>query len=811
MTDRTNGKTLDYKLLGTTGERKEVIRSRNIVSSNLSIHKENSPSEAEQASSIRTSTPIHTAGNFDFEDIGDGEEELFASTGVLNLGADLPDLSEEESLALALESLVLSGDESSTITNPSVVSSGREGSTLTESTVILQGEGNLTLIEAITAEKMGDNLAIQEASIAEDIDDYIEENPLEDIGKSVSDLDAVFTTIENLGSVYRNKHKEVVSAVGADQYPAVDEDKFQERVGAIKKYILEAKASRKRLREGEDTVKAEVEQQKKRKLKFLGEEVTRLITDLQTKFTVDLNDKTNEEISRLKNDLIQLPRDLQSVAKTIKDIVEAGETDEGIEAYNKRYTKLLSLKAKYEALVHSAFESREIEKHKTFKKSVLNIKLPEFKGYESPLDIYTFQDKFEKLHLRDTPTENLADLLKNNYLRGSALMMVKDVSDISDIWKRLKDAYGDHQMLLAKKLDEFDKFESLSKLTPAQQSKNKTSGPAKTVELLSKVINLMKDLVGLAERHSIQNHLYYGDGLTRIYRLLGTQCRRKWLELACDIETEKGKWDNLLTFLEKELRVSQQETIIMARSSVFKPKDGSSLSRDPLTTFNNEGVEESHHQGPPPPPSGSKVCLVCGESDHAQTNGPRGSKLVQYVACRVFVEMKPAERFQFLKSKGYCAQCLFPGADKTQDKHKEGRCQRDYVCKHPSHDKFPSKKHVLVCEEHRDSQENKDTLQKFKEKFILRQGHLPDYTKNIQLSHFCYSPPAIINGAELPAIAEEIANQEAQESSPQAVEPDAVVLSSSLSPQAASFVSRESKYVHELRLKVQYTCFKLFK
>ena len=74
--------------------------------------------------------------------------------------------------------------------------------------------------------------------------DYIEENPLEDIGKSVSDLDAVFTTIENLRSVYRNKHKEVVSAVGADQYPAVDEDKFQERVGAIKKYILEAELAK---------------------------------------------------------------------------------------------------------------------------------------------------------------------------------------------------------------------------------------------------------------------------------------------------------------------------------------------------------------------------------------------------------------------------------------------------------------------------------------------------------------------------------------------------------------------------------------
>ena len=685
MTDRTSGITFNYKLLGSTGERKKVSRSRNTIPSNHSTHKGNSLSEAEPSTSVRSSTPIHTAGNFDFEDIVEVEEEQIAATGVPNPHVDLSNLSEEESLALAFESLVLSGEESPVITDTSLVSSSEEGSTLTDPTMILQVEENSTLTQADAVETMGDNLAIQEASIGEDIDDFIEENPLEDIGSSVSDLDGAINNIENLRSAYRNKHKEVVNAVGADQYSADDETKFQTRLTAIKKYILGAKAGRKLLRDGEDGVKAEAEQQKKRKLKFLGDEATRLMTDLEAKFTKELKDKSNEEISRLKNDLSQLPKDLQSVAKTIKDIVEAGETEEGIKVYNDKYTKLISSKTKYEILVHSAFESREIEKQKTFKKSLLSIKLPKFKGYESTLDIYTFQDKFEKLHLRDTPTESLADLLKNNYLESSAQLLVKDVSDIADIWKRLKEAYGDHQMLLMKKLDEFNNFESLSKPTPAQQNKNKGSGPAKTVELLSKVINLMKDLVGLAERHSIEHHLYYGDGLNRIYRLLTTQCRRKWLELACDIETEKGKWDNLLKFLEKELKVSQQESIIMAKSCTLKPKDSSSSCRD-SSNFSSGDVEESHFGGLPPPPSDSKVCLVCGESDHAQTNGPRGSKLVQYVACRYFAEMKPAERFQFLKSKGYCAQCLFPGADKTQGKHKEGRCQRHYVYKNQSHD-----------------------------------------------------------------------------------------------------------------------------
>ena len=59
------------------------------------------------------------------------------------------------------------------------------------------------------------------------------------------------------------------------------------------------------------------------------------------------------------------------------------------------------------------------------------------------------------------------------------------------------------------------------------------------------------------------------------------------------------------------------------------------------------------------------------------------------------------QRFEELKSKAFCFQCLFPGAEKDQGKHKEGRCQRDFICKHQSHERYMRKKHVLVCEEHK--------------------------------------------------------------------------------------------------------------
>ena len=100
------------------------------------------------------------------------------------------------------------------------------------------------------------------------------------------------------------------------------------------------------------------------------------------------------------------------------------------------------------------------------------------------------------------------------------------------------------------------------------------------------------------------------------------------------------------------------------------------------------------------------------------------------------LEMIPPDRFQLLKRKGLWFQCLYTGAKITDTKHSEGRCQRDYSCKHPSHDKFPTKKHVLVCAEHKDVEENKNIFELYKYKCILKQKHiqLPEFSREIKLS-----------------------------------------------------------------------------
>ena len=98
--------------------------------------------------------------------------------------------------------------------------------------------------------------------------------------------------------------------------------------------------------------------------------------------------------------------------------------------------------------------------------------------------------------------------------------------------------------------------------------------------------------------------------------------------------------------------------------------------------------------------------------------------------------MTASERYQELKRKGFCIQCLFPNAMQNSGKHNGGNCQRDFICKEKSHNKFPTKKHVLVCHEHRQNNENQQLLQEYKEKYILKHIQLLIFSKGLKLTFY---------------------------------------------------------------------------
>ena len=356
-------------------------------------------------------------------------------------------------------------------------------------------------------------------------------------------------------------------------------------------------------------------------------------------------------------------------------------TEDWIEDIVGSYNHIKKLKDVYQQRIKDEVAKREISKLELFNESKLKISLSKFSGYDSKLDVYTFQSDFIKIYKGTTPKRMMSDVLKNNHLEKAALSLVRGVYNIDEIWQGLKSAYSHPKLLLKKKLSEINKISYLSKLKDTER----------VLAALSQIINTMKDLQSLASEHPIESKLYSGDGLERIYQLLGDNRVTRWLSNLPEDEDDHEQWMKLIEFLERDLKVQQQRMLIQEKSDERR------------NTKQNSGFRQIGRRGAHfISQSIEKKCYFYDETDnHIATSGPRRTEIIQYFVCKKFIEMTPKERFQELRRKGYCFQCLFPGALQNTGKHSDGKCQRDFTCKNRSHDKYPTKKHVLLCHEHR--------------------------------------------------------------------------------------------------------------
>ena len=109
------------------------------------------------------------------------------------------------------------------------------------------------------------------------------------------------------------------------------------------------------------------------------------------------------------------------------------------------------------------------------------------------MDFYTFKSNFERIH-KKVPKSTLRDRLVFSSLENPALLRVKVLRDIDDIWPRLQAAYGDVNILLKRKIAEIDSMEAVWSY----------KDPEKMIEGFSKIINLMRDLMNLAKLHKFK-------------------------------------------------------------------------------------------------------------------------------------------------------------------------------------------------------------------------------------------------------------------------------------------------------------------
>ena len=283
----------------------------------------------------------------------------------------------------------------------------------------------------------------------------------------------------------------------------------------------------------------------------------------------------------------------------------------------------------------------------------------------------------------------LPELLRINYLEDCALSLVKNIHNIDNIWKRLKRHIETQRLCPEKELTELENLEPIWNIKSL----------AKIAESLTKIISTIKDLMQLSHRHDIESRLCNSDALDKIYKLIGDGRMTKWFSSIYDEDMEgEVLWKRLIAFLEKDFTIQQQKITINESNKLKDQKQQDCPQR--YIHYNSKSSVKS---------SSSNVlkCHIIGKECHVPTAGPGGINLIQYFTCEQFVEMTPADRFPLFKKKGLCFECLYPGAKITDTNHSEGRYQRDYTYKHRLHDKFPTKKHVLVCAEHKDVEESK--------------------------------------------------------------------------------------------------------
>jgi len=198
----------------------------------------------------------------------------------------------------------------------------------------------------------------------------------------------------------------------------------------------------------------------KHKATFLISEMNRAMNEIRQVASCDVTCLDNEELKSRNGDLNKHSKTVASLPTKFKEYIELAPSNSTFDESNKEYEAIVKSWNTYQEALVKECKHKEIEKIESFNniesfnKNKLNIKLPKFNGYDAPIDIYSFKTNFLKLYKHSVPTNLQADLLKNNHLEKDALMLVKNVTSIKEIWDRLKVAYGDTRILLANKISE---------------------------------------------------------------------------------------------------------------------------------------------------------------------------------------------------------------------------------------------------------------------------------------------------------------------------------------------------------------------
>ena len=314
--------------------------------------------------------------------------------------------------------------------------------------------------------------------------------------------------------------------------------------------------------------------EKKFQIKIISQEIKSRCEELVSKCDVTgLPTLSDQEIFGRWKNVDKIDSEMRKIFDKLSDLTKLAsvcgdEREEMLDEPQKDKNEMLKARNEYTKQLFFIVHDRELTEEKLKHTSGMDINLSVFSGYESKMDIFTFRSEFEKLIQPTTLKRYWVDILKKKYLSGPALILVDKTDIISDVWKKLIEAYGNIKLLLQNKMGSVDKLQNLEKI----------SGDEKLGNAIAKIINTMTDLSNLAETHNLECKLYIGGGLEKIFNVIGETRERKFLQENIDLESttgattsdsevlaEKTTWEALKKFLQKELALCEKLTLMQKK------------------------------------------------------------------------------------------------------------------------------------------------------------------------------------------------------------------------------------------------------
>ena len=574
------------------------------------------------------------------------------------------------------------------------------------------------------------------AKIDEEITMYNDEN-----SSFISDIERNISSIEELSKNYTSLFIQI-EELGPD-FLLTFGDRFKNQSLKMTNFIRTARKNvqKKKVEEQASVSKLKVQEEENKLLleknakintcKTLFDNVCERITLLEKKCLIDIKSLGDTAVLDLKKDFKTFDSEFNDVLDRIAKLGESypGQYEETFDMMDKTSKMKSELKAKldgFKADLEQQIVSRDLSEEKIKNASLLDIKLAPFKGYDSTLDYYSFKTEFQRLVGQRVHAKLLPDILKSRYLEGQAFQIVKEIDDLNEIWDRLQQAFGNVTTMLSLKIKTLDKNEPLSKIRSEE----------KLVMSLTKLKNCMVELSSLAKKHSIQTELYHTSNLSKIFQLVGKQRQRKVIKNVRNTFTgsvdNEQLWQNTVTLLDDEIQDIESMVLFNGPSSSDDRsggRGGQGNSNNPPNgdkSSDGDRRDSSFHVKDP-----AKRCTICGKEDHVPTISDKGKLFINYFSCEIFVKMSTKERFEALRKKHLCFQCLTPGHKAGHD----GNCFDKFNCPHDSHKSHKRGMHVLICYKHKGDDANKKLFEEYKAKFITfaNSAH-KDFSKNISIS-----------------------------------------------------------------------------